>query len=557
MQVQEYLISKKIEFKRRGEEAITNCLTCEDTKQKMSINLITGLWQCFHGSCGATGNFYDLQKLLGDVPQKLSNDNSILRAKKKTYVVPDQDIPKMTNEQVNVYRWLKGRRFTDETMKYFRVGAKKDTVVLPFFKNGILVNKKSRNVLDKKIMSQEKDAEPTLFNRDNISSKILIITEGEFDCMALHQYGIESVSVPNGCQGTSWIDTEWDYLETFERILLCFDSDSAGQIGAKNVANKLGLWRCGVVKLPYKDANECLMKDVPPEEIYKCFHNPQEFAPETIVSPSEFSSRINYLFEQGANLFGTKTAWTELDVLLKGWRGGEVTIWTGKSGAGKSTALNQHFLDIGDRGEKSCIYSGEMSPDRYLRWAIIQRTMTNSPSKIQINGTLDWMDDKIYILNVTSGIEPEALLKDFEYAARRYEVKHFIIDSLMKIKFEGTEKEEYNKQKDFVSSLCDFAKKFNVHVHLVAHPRKTATDRDEPGKVDVKGTGHITDLADNVLVLYRLDETTKEKMFKKKKKVSDCILFVKKNREYGVEGSINLFFDEKSKTFKTDKGESE
>jgi len=109
--------------------------------------------------------------------------------------------------------------------------------------------------------------------------------------------------------------------------------------------------------------------------------------------------------------------------------------------------------------------------------------------------------------------------------------------------------DDYGKQKDFVSSLSDFSKKHGAHVHLVAHPRKTGSDSDEPGKVDIKGSSHITDLADNVIIMYRPEQEQKEKAIKKGKAVSDTQLYVKKNREFGIEGKVHLYFNEHTKRF--------
>lgn len=550
--VQEYCERKGFIFSRHGEELTGNCPFCSppDTENKFSINLISGLWQCFHlNRCGIKGNFSDFQKKLGDKPFKLDKD---FTEKKKTYKIPEQNYPKMTVDQKGVYDYLKSRGFADETIQFFKLGARENTVIFPYYKNGILVNRKSRNILEKHLMSQDKDAEPTLFNRDNIDSDTIIITEGEYDTMAMHQYGLKTVSVPNGCDGRTWIDEEWDFLETFKRIIICFDNDKAGQKSAVEVANKLGLWRCSIATFPFKDANECLMNGVEAVEIYRCLEGAKVLSPEAVVSPMEFNEKIQYLFEQGTKLFGISTAWDELTDILKGWRGGEVTIWTGRSGSGKSTILNQNLIDLGYKGEKSCIYSGEMSPDRYLRWAIMQFLAKSNPDKKEIEYVLRWMEDKIYTLNVTSGIEPEKLLTNFEYVAKRYGVRHFMIDSLMKVRLDNNDL--LNAQKNFVSSLCDFSKKYNVHVNLVVHPRKMMTDKDEPGKVDVKGAGEITDLADNVIVMYRLDDETKEKFRKRGKMEADAFLYVKKNREYGKEGRVPFWFNEQTRLFKTEKG---
>lgn len=541
-----YLQSKNIQGYRRGDEFITNCVFCGDKEKKFAINLVTGAYNCKHlNKCGVSGGFSDFQRKMGDRPEKAEGERFI-KKQAKTYSLPKDDVPLMEDTQIPVYRWLKARGFTDETIKHFHCGAKDNSVLLPFYRSGKLINVKSRDILDKKHMTMTKDGEHILFNRDNVNSDTLTIVEGEFDCMALHQYGIEAVSVPNGASGQGWVEGEWDFLETFEHINICFDNDDAGKEGAQKLALRLGLWRCSIVELPLKDANECLKGGVSQEEINKCFEDSIDLVPGSLVNPSDFTQKIQKLFSMGDQLFGDSTPWQELDAILKGWRGSELTIITGRNGSGKSTLLNQVILDLATKGKKSCIYSGEMAPERYLRWAVIQQGENPFPSPSSVEKTLKWMDEKLYILNISSGIDPKKLLDDFEYAARRYGVKYFVVDSLMKVKLTG---EEYEAQKDFVSSLSDFGKKFNVHVYLVAHPRKTQSDDDTPGKVDVKGSSHVTDLADNVLVSYRPDDEQKEKFRKKGKTVSDMVMFIKKNREFGYEGRVFLWYNDNTKKF--------
>lgn len=546
-QVISYLESKEFKFRRRGDELIMNCPFCGERSGKFSINSITGLYNCLHlNTCGVKGDFYQFQKELGDKPVKLDGKKVFIGNEKKKYVKP-KEIKAISDNETNVYNYLKGRGFSDETIKFFRLGADGNILKFPFRKNGTLVNIKHRDIHDKAKMWQEKNAEQVLFNRDNIEKNILVIVEGEFDAMALHQYGIEAVSVPAGVSNQAWVENEWDYLDTFKHILICFDTDQAGKEGAVKLAERLGLWRCSLVTLPLKDANECLLKNISTEEINLCFARAKELSPETLVSPDFFNDKVQHLFEMGAGLFGTPTAWKELDNILKGWRGSEVTIWSGRNGSGKSTILNQVILDLAVKGVRSCIYSGEMPPERYLRWAIIQYKENNNPSPISILDSLQWMTGKLYILNVTNTITPDDLLSNFEYAARRYGVKHFVIDSLMKISINDSD--EYNEQKRFVSKLTDFVKIHDCHVHLVAHPRKAASDTDEPGKVDIKGTSHITDLAHNVVVLYRPTEDQKANSIKKGKVAADMVLFVKKNREFGVEGAVMFKYAEATKKF--------
>lgn len=541
--ISEYLARHGWKGKRRGDQAIMNCPACGDTEGKFAVNLTNGAYNCLHlNNCGIKGSYNQLRGIFGDKPVN-SNQDRFINTQKKTFTKPSTEIKEPTYQ---VIEYLRKRGFTDDTMGHFRIGAfDGDTVMLPYYRNGELINVKYRSITDKKKMRTETNAEPILFNRDQVYSDTLIICEGEYDAMALYRYGMDAVSVPMGAKNYQWIDQEWEYLETFKEIFLCFDMDGAGQEAAREVAQKLGLWRCRIVSLPGKDANECLIKGL---SIGECFSEAKVISPETLVTPTHFEAQVQELFCAGKNLFGIPTAWEGLTEKLKGWRGGEVTIWSGRNGSGKSTILNQHILDMAEKRVKSCIFSGEMPPARYLRWAVIQHRENDAPSPTAISASLNWMDGKIYILNITNRLLPEKLLSDFEYAARRFDVKHFIVDSLMKVSLDPHD--EYKAQADFIDSLCQFAQKFNVHVHVVAHPRKTTSDNDEPGKVDVKGNSHITDLAHNVLILNRTSEEAAEKVKKKGKAPSDMQLYVKKNREFGIEGKVHFFFDERTKRYR-------
>jgi DNA primase len=257
-----YLDGKNIEWRRRGEQAIFNCPSCGDKERKFGVSLISGAFNCLHqNNCGIKGSFSQLQKLFGDEPTRWQRD-AFVNTTAKAYTRPKTEIKPATQ---SVMDYMDKRGLIADVREYFKIGAfDNDTVMLPYYRNGELVNIKYRSISDKKKMRTEKDAEPSLFNRDNIKDRDkLVICEGEYDAMALHRYLIEAVSVPMGAGNMQWIDTEWDYLETFKEIYLCLDSDPAGKKAARNIAAKLGEWRCRIVSLPAKDANECLLKKLP------------------------------------------------------------------------------------------------------------------------------------------------------------------------------------------------------------------------------------------------------------------------------------------------------
>ena len=81
--------------------------------------------------------------------------------------------------------------------------------------------------------------------------------------------------------------------------------------------------------------------------------------------------------------------------------------------------------------------------------------------------------------------------------AKRYGVRVFVIDNLMTI--ESDLKDKYEAETDTVKKLKAFAKKYNVIVHLVAHPRKSMNENIT--KDDVAGSANITNLADYVTAI--------------------------------------------------------
>ena len=71
---------------------------------------------------------------------------------------------------------------------------------------------------------------------------------GEIDAMTLHRAGIQALSVNAGAGNHQWIESDWERLDRFSEIFVCFDADEAGKKGAKEVIQRLGVDRCKLVK---------------------------------------------------------------------------------------------------------------------------------------------------------------------------------------------------------------------------------------------------------------------------------------------------------------------
>ena len=118
----------------------------------------------------------------------------------------------------------------------------------------------------------------------------------------------------------------------------------------------------------------------------------------------------------------------------------------------------------------------------------------------------------------------------------------FIIDSLMK--FDISE-DDYNQQKAIINVLSSLAKDLNIHIFLIHHVRKPNSQNtySVPTKYDLKGTSAISDLSDNVLIVYRNLKKSDEKKsnFLISEDECDVFLIVAKQRNgCGIESSYKL-----------------
>jgi twinkle protein len=134
------------------------------------------------------------------------------------------------------------------------------------------------------------------------------------------------------------------------------------------------------------------------------------------------------------------------------------------------------------------------------------------------------------------------------YCAKELGMQHIFIDSLMKV---VPDEDDHNGQKRFVDELTAIARDYGTHVHLISHIRKLSNEEVAPGKHDVKGTGAITDLVDNLLLVYRnkKKENAKETGGAWSEADPDTFLICAKQRNGEWEGRIGLWFDPHSQQF--------
>lgn len=520
-----------------------------------------GVWKDFQS--GESGDLLDLwaavrggsiSEALAEAKQYLGIRDTMPERQAKPYTVPAK--PKMA-APTKILDWLAGRGLSNATIEAFKVrevqrgGAA--WALFPYLRDGVYVNGKYRNPEDKKGMQQEKDAEPCLFGWHLIDPKArtVAITEGEIDAMTLHQAGIPALSVNAGAGNHQWIENDWDRLERFSEILVCFDNDEAGDKGAPEVIKRLGAERCKRMRVGAKDANEWLVQGATPEQFREAARTAKAQDPDELRSAADFMDRVLSMFYPAHDAptnpvlqLDQKFDWFE-------FRNGELTVWTGINGHGKSLLLSQVQLGLMSQGERFMVFSGEMTPEYLLQRMTRQATGASKPTPAYIREVKEWLRERCFIFNQQGSATIKRLLEVFSYAHKRYGVTHVVIDSLMMTDVPEDGAGAMTAQKEAIRSLCDFAKRSGIHVHLVAHPRKGKDENTGPGKLDIAGSSKISDGADNVFTVWRAQKDEAEEYDTEK---PDAKLELKKQRNGDVQNySQWLWFNKGSMQFRAQK----
>jgi len=270
-----------------------------------------------------------------------------------------------------------------------------------------------------------------------------------------------------------------------------------------------------------------------------------------VYDGSTFRDELIESFKSPDQITGAKLPWGSTHFNIR-FRTGETTIWAGINGHGKSQLLGMVSLGWIAQGEGVLNISLEMKPLATLKRMAIQACMNDQPTDLILNKFMDFMLCAGYVFNHQGNIETRIIYGAIRYASSKG-LKHVIIDSLMKC-VKGVD--DYNAQKDFVNQITQLAQQYNVHVHLVHHIRKQENEQKIPNKFDLAGSGAMTDLADQVIIVYRNKhkERTVEKNPEDKdaQSMPDAILSVDKNRHGEWEGRVPLWYNPSCKQYLSD-----
>ena len=380
------------------------------------------------------------------------------------------------------------------------------------------------------------------------------ITEGELDAIAARELGFPALSLPSGVNGMNWIDHDYHNLERFDEILVATDQDEPGEKCAKKLMKRIGD-RCMRIELPLKDIYDVLMKHGYAKAktiLDQAYDEAKWKDPSELYSASEFIEKVDAVFDsEDEAVTGFHYGFDKLDRHDLRIRPHELHGVAGYSGSGKSMWLGQVCLNLMAQGKKVCIASMEMEPEITLKRMVMQATGKGKPDLQFRRNVYDWWAQKLFLFHAGITPRPETLFKTFEYAYRRYGVTVFVIDSLTNL----SSQQDFEKQQRVVETCVSLKRSLPVTVFLVAHVKKGENEYTMPNKMDVKGSGAITDLADVFLSVWKnkrkLEHIAECEQLGKQPDQEimdhwDVVVSVLKNRHGMFEGKAGFEFETRS-----------
>ena len=386
--------------------------------------------------------------------------------------------------------------------------------------------------------------------------KYITITEGEADALAVNEMFDGKwpvVSIRSGAAGAAKdIKANLEWLETFDNVVICFDSDKAGQEAAKSVLNLFTPNKAKNVTLPMKDAGD-MLKARKVQDFVKEWWNAKAFRPDGIVSGLDTWD----LLQEKRDVKSIPYPWECLNTFTYGFRPQELVTITSGSGMGKSQIMreleyyllkntedNIGILALEEDIPKTTLGIMSMEADKQLHIPEVRSGVSIEEERGYWERTFGL--DKLQLLDHWGSTSEDDLLGRIRYMAKGLDCKWIILDHLSIVVSDQDNGDERKAIDSIMTNLRKLVQETGVGLFLVSHLRRPsgAKAHEDGGKIslgELRGSAAIAQLSDIVLGLERDQQHADPEI-----RNTTCVR-VLKNRFVGLTGpACYLYYDKES-----------
>ena len=357
-----------------------------------------------------------------------------------------------------------------------------------------------------------------LFGQDKFSAngKMVIVTEGEIDALSAFQM-LDSrypvVSVRNGAQGAvSDAKANYEFLDSFDSVYICFDNDEPG-IAAANAVAELFTKKARVVKLPadVKDANDMLCEGRN-TEFSVALWRAAPYVPDGIVAGESLYDAVMKPVK-GCDV---TYPFQGLDNMTYGIRKGELVTVTAGSGLGKSQFVREivhHVLSETD--EKIGLMF--MEEDVRKTGLSIMSLSANKPLHLpHCDATQEEKDDayastlgtgRMFLFDHFGSSDIDNIVSRVRYMAKAMDCKYIFLDHISIIVSSQANGDERKAIDEIMTKLRTLVQETGISLFCVSHLKRPSEKGHEEGAktslAQLRGSASIAQLSDMVLSLER------------------------------------------------------
>lgn len=411
----------------------------------------------------------------------------------------------------NAVKWFESRGIYQKTLISAKIQEveefmpqiekKANCIVFPYYRNGELINMKFRD--GRKNFKLVSGAELIWWNFDALKNfEEIIIVEGEMDALSAMQAGFENViSVPNGASigKMDYFDSSFLELEKVKSFIIATDNDLKGIELKNEFIRRLGFEKCKIANLrQYKDLNEVLIAEGR-ESVQNTIKNAKILKADDVYELQDFYNDIDAYFESGLPQ-GKKLGILELDEKIR-WMTSHLAVVTGSPTSGKSEFVDFIISKLNVLHGWKCAYYSQENSSIPIHFARIFSKFVGKKYKKGVITIAEketgenYINDNIFWVQPDFDINPDEILKKFEYLVKAKGVKVFVVDPFNRIE-QGA---NYGTQMQFIQKtlgkLISFCRKTDSLLFLVAHPTKLRKN-EKNGKFPIATAYDISGSAD-------------------------------------------------------------
>ena len=474
-----------------------------------------------HGPCSSCGSsdanaiYSDNHQVCFSCNAYIHGDGSVVNTNKTTRARP--------LEMVGTIAAIQDRRISMDTAKRYGVTVEngEDGSIskhhYPYHnqEGNKVVGTKVRNVATKDFYATGDLGSAGLFGQQSFAAggKYITITEGEIDAMAAYEMngGFPAVSIRSGANSAvKDVKASLEYLETFDKVVICFDSDEAGIKAAADVLPLFSPRKAKVCTLPLKDAGD-MLKANRVREYTKCWWDAKAYKPEGVVSLGDPDVWDKFLKRGTEEVTPLPASFGSLNAMMNGGiAAGEVTVIGALTSIGKTTMVYNlvHGMYVESAKKIGCVFLeadvGE-TVEKLLS-VYVGTNIADVPNEDRdynlYHEKYDEManSDKLHILDHQGALEADELFAKMQYLVKGLDCDIIILDPLQA----AVTSNENGTIDAFMDKCLKLAKNTGVSIIIVSHMRKPhAKDAHDVGEYDLKGSGSINQIAFNTILLSR------------------------------------------------------